>query len=679
MSDQAYEDDEKRGSNVGKTTVLETYGTDLTKLAAEGKIDNIIGRDQEIARVSQILSRKKKNNPILIGEPGVGKSAIAEGLALRIHQKRVSRSLYDKRVIDLDVGSLVAGTKYRGQFEERMKAVIDEVNKNPNVILFIDEIHSIVGAGGSSGSLDAANMIKPALAKGDLQCIGATTLSEYREHIEKDGALVRRFQQVMVDPTSEEDTITILKSIKESYEDHHNIRYTDEAIIECVRLTSRYITDRNHPDKAIDALDESGSKVSITDVNVPKNITDLEESLDRIKEAKLDSVKRQKFEEAADLRDQEKDIRGQLEYANQMWERELRKNRKVVDVSDVSRVVSMMAGVPVDKVNEKESKALKSMDINMKNSIIGQDDAVNKVVKAIKRNRSGLRDPNRPVGSFIFLGPTGVGKTQLSKVLAKTLYEGRDSLIRIDMSEYMEKFSVSRLIGSPPGYVGHEEGGQLTEAVRRKPYSVILLDEIEKAHPDVFNLLLQVLDEGHLTDSLGRKISFKNSVIIMTSNVGTRNLKDFGTGVGFDTGLVAVETKTKDILDKALKRAFSPEFLNRVDDVIIFNSLTRENIGNIVNIELDMFKKRLSDINFELSVNSKAVEFICDQGFDSDNGARPLRRSIQKYIEDPLSELLIDNESEGGGKITITHKKDSDELDIKVKFIPSEVDKEKDS
>lgn len=670
----------KGDNKKSKTPVLDNFGRDLTKLAEEGKIDSVIGRDKEIDRVSQILSRRKKNNPILIGEPGVGKSAIAEGLAIRIHQKKVSRVLFNKRIVSVDLAALVAGTKYRGQFEERLKALINEINNNDEVIIFLDEIHTIVGAGGSSGSLDAANMIKPALARGELQCIGATTLNEYREHIEKDGALERRFQKVVVDPTSEEDTLEILNSIKEIYENHHNVTYTEEAIKACVKLTSRYVTDRNHPDKAIDALDESGSKVNITNIVVPKIITDLEESLERISEEKIKTVKKQKYEDAAKLRDQEKEVKSQLEEHTSLWEEELKKNRKIVDEHDVAKVVSMVTGVPVDKVSTKESKSLQKMGDVMRSKVIGQDKAVDKVVKAIKRNRSGLKDPNRPVGSFIFLGPTGVGKTQLCKVLAQSMYEGRDSLVRIDMSEYMEKFAISRLIGSPPGYVGHDEGGELTEAIRRKPYSIILFDEIEKAHPDVFNLLLQVLDEGHLTDSIGRKVDFKNTIIIMTSNIGVRNLKDFGTGVGFQTTVKSSteDVVTKGIIEKAMKKAFSPEFLNRVDDVIVFDSLDRKDLDQIVRIEVGHLVKRLESLDFTVNITEEAIGFISEKGHDPEYGARPLKRAIQKYVEDPVAECIIDNPGKENGIVTISFDQNDEELTINIEF-PEEVEEKTDN
>lgn len=665
-----------------KSPVLDQFGRDLSKLADEGKIDPIIGRDKEIKRVSQILSRKKKNNPILIGEPGVGKSAIAEGLALMIKNKKVSRVLFGKRIVSLDLGTLVAGTKYRGQFEERMKSVIDEVTKDNSIILFIDEIHTIVGAGGTSGSLDAANMIKPALARGEMQCIGATTLNEYRENIEKDGALERRFQKVDILPTSDSDTLLILESIKESYEDHHNVRFTDAALRACIDLTSRYVTDRNQPDKAIDALDESGSKVNILDIDVPEEITNLEEKIELINVEKVLAVKQQKYEEAAKLRDTESGLEKNLLEAKTEWEKSLKDNRKIVNESDVAEVVSMTTGIPLSKISSDESGTLVKMDINIKNEVIGQDHAVTKVVKAIKRNRSGLKDPNRPIGSFIFLGPTGVGKTQLTKVLADHMFEGKSSLVRVDMSEYMEKFAVSRLIGAPPGYVGHDEGGQLTEAVRRKPYSVILFDEIEKAHPDVFNLLLQVLDDGRLTDSMGRVVDFKNTIIIMTSNVGIRSLKDFGQGVGFrDNSLENDKTNSEAILMKSLKKKFPPEFLNRVDDTVIFNQLSKDNIHEIVKIELDILEQRVEKLGYKMKIGKKAINFISEKGYDPEYGARPLKRVIQKYVEDPIAEQMIETPGGRKGIISISYTKGSDDLDVDMKitkFIEPEAENESD-
>ncbi|MBX7201498.1 MAG: ATP-dependent Clp protease ATP-binding subunit [Bacteroidia bacterium] len=651
-----------------KTPVLDNFGRDLTRAADEGKLDPIVGREKEIERVSQILSRRKKNNPILIGEPGVGKSAIAEGLALRIVQKKVSRVLFDKRVITLDLASLVAGTKYRGQFEERMKAVLNELEKSPDVILFIDEIHTIVGAGGASGSLDASNMFKPALARGEIQCIGATTLDEYRQYIEKDGALERRFQKVIVDPTSEEETLQILNNIKGKYEDHHNVVYTPDALKACVLLTQRYVSDRHLPDKAIDALDEAGSRVHITNINVPQNILDIEQKIEAIKAEKIQVVKSQKYEEAARLRDKEKNLIEQLEAAKKAWEEETRNNRQTVTEDNVAEVVAMMTGVPTQRIAQNESSRLVKMYDQIKDKVIGQDDAIRKVVKAIQRNRAGLKDPNRPIGSFIFLGPTGVGKTQLAKVLSKYLFDSDDALIRIDMSEYMEKFAVSRLIGAPPGYVGYEEGGQLTEKVRRKPYSVILLDEIEKAHPDVFNLLLQVLDDGQLTDSLGRKIDFKNAIIIMTSNIGSRQLKDFGQGVGFSTGakMASSSDHERGVVENALKKAFAPEFLNRVDDVIMFNSLSKENINQIIDIELSQLYKRIENMGYKIKLEENARDFIVEKGFDAQFGARPLKRAIQKYVEDPLAEQIIGASLQEGDTIALSFDEEKKEISLKV-------------
>ncbi len=645
-----------------KTPVLDNFGRDLTKMAEENKLDPVVGREKEIERVSQILSRRKKNNPLLIGDPGVGKSAIAEGLALRIVRRKVSRVLFDKRVVSLDLASLVAGTKYRGQFEERMKALMNELEKNDDIILFIDELHTIVGAGGATGSLDASNMFKPALARGEIQCIGATTLDEYRQHIEKDGALERRFQKVMVDPTNLEETLQILNNIKDRYEDHHNVNYTDEALKACVQLTARYVTDRHLPDKAIDALDEAGSRVHITSIRVPKDIMELEKKLEEIRDLKIQVVKKQKYEEAARLRDDEKNLENQLQEAQARWEEEVKKNRETVSEENVAEVVAMMTGIPVQRVAQQESKRLSGMGSDMKKEIIGQDEAVDKIVKAIQRNRAGLKDPKKPIGSFIFLGPTGVGKTQLAKELAKSLFDSEDNLVRIDMSEYMEKFAVSRLVGAPPGYVGYEEGGQLTEKVRRKPYSVVLLDEIEKAHPDVFNLLLQALDDGHMTDSLGRKVDFKNTIIIMTSNIGTSRLKDFGTGVGFGTGArqQGKGDLEKGVIETALKRAFAPEFLNRIDDVVLFNTLSKENIVKIIDIELRKLYGRINELGYEVNMTEKAKLFIADKGFDEKYGARPLARAIQKYVEDPLAEQIINSEIEEGDTIMIALKKNKE-------------------
>ncbi len=638
-----------------KTPVLDNFGRDLTKLAEENKLDPVVGRSKEIERVSQILSRRKKNNPLLIGEPGVGKSAIAEGLALRIVQKKVSRILYNKRVITLDLASLVAGTKYRGQFEERMKAVMNELEKNRDIILFIDEIHTIVGAGGATGSLDASNMFKPALARGEVQCIGATTLDEYRQHIEKDGALERRFQKVIVEPTSIDETIEILQNIRERYEDHHNVRYTDEALTACVSLTNRYISDRFLPDKAIDALDEAGSRVHIINMNVPKQILELEEKLEDVRVLKNEVVKKQRYEEAAKLRDDEKRLEKELEDAQATWEEESKQHREIVDAEQVADVVSMMSGIPVTKIATAESNKLAELPNVLKKKLIGQDEAVDKVARAIQRNRAGLKDPNKPIGSFIFLGQTGVGKTQLTKVLARELFDSEDALIRIDMSEYMEKFAISRLVGAPPGYVGYEEGGQLTEKVRRKPYAVILLDEIEKAHPDIFNMLLQVLDDGYLTDSLGRKIDFRNTIIIMTSNIGARQIKDFGQGVGFGTAAKKAQEgdHNRGVIEKALKKAFAPEFLNRIDDVVVFNSLEKEDIHKIIDIELKKVVHRIEDLGYKIELSKEAKEFIADKGFDKQYGARPLKRAIQKYIEDLLAEEIVNNRLTEGDQIVL--------------------------
>lgn len=651
-----------------KTPVLDNFGRDLTQLAEEGKLDPVVGREKEIQRVSQILSRRKKNNPLLIGEPGVGKSAIAEGLALRIVKRKVSRILFNKRVVTLDLASLVAGTKYRGQFEERMKAVMNELEKNDDIILFIDEIHTIVGAGGATGSLDASNMFKPALARGEIQCIGATTLDEYRQYIEKDGALERRFQKVLIEPTTVEETIQILNNIKGKYEEHHNVDYTPEAIEACVKLTNRYMTERFLPDKAIDALDEAGSRVHITNLDVPKQILELEKKLEEVKETKNTVVKKQKYEEAAKLRDDEKRIEKELALAQEKWEEESKQHREIVTEDNVADVVSMMTGIPVNKVAQTESNKLAQLPELIKGKVIGQDEAVAKVVKAIQRNRAGLKDPNKPIGSFIFLGQTGVGKTQLAKVLAKELFDSDDALVRIDMSEYMEKFAISRLIGAPPGYVGYEEGGQLTEKVRRKPYAVILLDEIEKAHPDVFNMLLQVLDDGYLTDSLGRKIDFRNSIIIMTSNIGARKLKDFGQGVGF--GTAAKEAQASDnarsIIENALKKAFAPEFLNRIDDVVVFNALEKEDINKIIDIELVKLVNRIKDLGYTLKLSKKAKDYIADKGFDKQYGARPLKRAIQKYIEDALAEEIINSQINEGDKISMDYDAKAEELKIKI-------------
>ena len=649
-----------------KTPVLDNFGRDLTFLASQGKLDPVIGREKEIERVSQILSRRKKNNPLLIGEPGVGKSAIAEGLALRIIEKKVSRILYNKRVVTLDLASIVAGTKYRGQFEERMKAVMNEIEKNDNIILFIDEIHTIVGAGGATGSLDASNMFKPALARGEIQCIGATTLDEYRQYIEKDGALERRFQKIIIEPTSIDETIEILQNIKDKYESHHNVNYTDEALIACVKLTDRYVSDRFLPDKAIDAMDEAGSRVHITNMDVPKNVINLEVSLESVKEKKNEVVKKQKYEEAAKLRDDEKRIEKELLAAQDKWQEDLKLHRETVTEDDISEVVSMITGIPINKIAKAELNQLSKLDKNISGKVIGQDEAVGKVVKAIQRNRAGIKDPNKPIGSFIFLGQTGVGKTQLAKILSSELFNGADSLIRVDMSEYMEKFAISRLIGAPPGYIGYEEGGQLTEKVRRKPYSVILLDEIEKAHPDVFNMLLQILDEGVMTDSLGRKIDFKNTIIIMTSNLGARQVKDFGNGVGFGTEAVkSQESKNiRSTIEKSLKKAFSPEFLNRIDEIVIFNSLEKEDLKKIISIELEKLKSRIKDLGYEIKISKKAVNFLCEKGYDKKYGARPLKRAIQNYIEDLIAEEIVQSKLKKGNNIKIDWNGKSEKLDL---------------
>jgi ATP-dependent Clp protease ATP-binding subunit ClpC len=649
-----------------KTPVLDNFGRDLTKAAEEGRLDPIVGRDRELERIAQILSRRKKNNPVLIGEPGVGKSAIAEGLALRIAARKVPRTLHNKRVVMLDIASLVAGTKYRGQFEERMKALLNELEKNRDVILFIDEIHTIVGAGGASGSLDASNMFKPALARGEIQCIGATTLDEYRNYIEKDGALERRFQKILVDATTIEETKIILQNIKERYEDHHLVRYTDEAIDACVTLTERYISDRALPDKSIDALDEAGSRVHLKHLNVPKEILDLEKKIEDAKQSKTEAIKMQKYEEAAKHRDLEKELNVKLEKARKRWDEEADKHREIVTDEDVAEVIAMMTGVPVTRVAQNESVRLLNIEDELAGKVIGQDEAIKKIAKSIRRNRVGLKDPNRPIGSFIFLGPTGVGKTYLAKVLSKYLFDTDDALIRIDMSEYMEKFAVTRLIGAPPGYVGYEEGGQLTEKVRRKPFSIVLLDEIEKAHPDVFHLLLQVLDDGQLTDSLGRKVDFKNTIIIMTSNIGTRQLKEFGTGVGFATSSKESSKAgyAKSVLENALKKAFAPEFLNRVDDVIIFNNLEKEEIHKIIDIELSGVFMRLNEKGISLKLTNEARDFIIEKGWDPNYGARPLKRAIQKFIEDPLAEELISKDFSSPTEITMDYFNENDELTI---------------
>ncbi len=676
----AYDDDDDReefeqmrkptgnlGSAKSKTPTLDNFGRDLTSLARDGKLDPVIGREKEIERVSQILSRRKKNNPLLIGEPGVGKSAIAEGLALRIQQKKVSRVLFGKRVITLDLASLVAGTKYRGQFEERMKAIMTELEKNRDVILFIDELHTIVGAGSSTGSLDASNMFKPALARGEIQCIGATTLDEYRQYIEKDGALERRFQKVMVEPTSIDETIQILNQIKDKYEEHHNVVYTDEAILACVNLTSRYITDRFLPDKAIDAMDEAGSRVYIKNMKVPTEIIDFEKKIEDIKDLKQKAVKAQDYLEARKLKDEEERLQMELNSAQDQWDKDVKEKKETVSEESVAEVVSMMSGVPVTKVGKNELDKLAGMDTNLNGKVIGQEDAVKKVVKAIQRNRAGLKDPNRPIGTFIFLGTTGVGKTELAKVMARELFDSDEALIRIDMSEYMEKFAVSRLVGAPPGYVGYEEGGQLTEAVRRKPYAVVLLDEIEKAHPDVFNILLQILDEGHVTDSLGRKIDFRNTIIILTSNIGTRDIKDFGDGVGFGTNAKKSnsDSRTRSTIENALKKAFAPEFLNRIDDIVIFNSLERTDISKIIDIELGKLYSRLEKLGYKVDLTTEAKDFISEKGWDKDFGARPLKRAIQKYIEDLLAEMLVNKQLTEGETVTLDLNEAKDGLEGK--------------
>jgi len=660
---------EKKGAEKSRTPVLDNFGRDLTRLAEDNKLDPIVGREKEIERVAQILSRRKKNNPILIGEPGVGKTAIAEGLALRIVQKKVSRVLFGKRVVTLDLASLVAGTKYRGQFEERMKAVMNELEKSPDVILFIDELHTIVGAGGASGSLDASNMFKPALARGEIQCIGATTLDEYRQYIEKDGALARRFQMVMVDSTSVDETIQILENIKEKYEDHHHVSYTSEALAACVKLSDRYISDRFLPDKAIDVMDEAGARVHINNIHVPDDIVKFEEAIEDVKKEKNRVVKSQKYEEAAQLRDKEKKLIEQLDLAKARWEEKTRTEKYTVTEDNVADVVGMMTGIPSNRIAQKESNKLLGMADQLSGRVIGQEEAIKKLTKAIQRTRVGLKDPKKPIGSFIFLGPTGVGKTELAKVLASYLFDKDDAIIRIDMSEYMEKFSVSRLVGAPPGYVGYEEGGQLTEKVRRKPYSVVLLDEIEKAHPDVFNILLQVLDDGILTDGLGRRVDFRNTIIIMTSNIGVRDLKDFGAGIGFTTKAKQdnEEETMKSTIQSALKRAFSPEFLNRLDDVIVFNSLQREHIHKIIDITLGKLFARILTLGYNVELTEKAKDFLAEKGYDHQFGARPLNRAIQKYLEDPVAEEILKGEVSDGGTIMADYEGTGDVLTIKSK------------
>ena len=665
-SNDPYSSQRKQGNSKSRTPVLDNFGRDVSRLAEEGKLDPIIGRETEIERVSQILSRRKKNNPILIGEPGVGKTAIVEGLAVRILQKKVSRTLFNKRVVMLDLAALVAGTKYRGQFEERMKAIMNELEKAKDVILFIDEIHTIVGAGGATGSLDASNIFKPALARGELQCIGASTLDEYRQYIEKDGALDRRFQKVMINPPSVDEAIHILHNIKGKYEEFHNVDYSDAAIVACVKLSERYVTDRFLPDKAIDVLDEVGARTHLKNIHVPKYIEDLERQIEEVKEKKNQAVKNQQYEKAADLRDNESKLLRRLEQGKEEWEEESKSKRYPVGEEEIAEVVSMMTGIPVTRVAQSESKKLVKMTEDIRKMIIGQDEAITKITKAIQRNRVGLKDPSKPIGSFIFLGPTGVGKTQLAKALAKYLFDSEDALIRIDMTEYMEKFSISRLIGAPPGYVGYEEGGQLTEKIRRKPYSVVLLDEIEKAHPDIYNILLQVLDDGQLTDGLGRKVDFKNTLIIMTSNIGVRQLKDFGQGVGFATSArqTHVEDHTKGVIENALKKTFSPEFLNRIDDVVIFNSLEKEHIFKIIDISLADLYKRLNGLDFVLELTDEAKDFVANKGFDPQFGARPLHRAIQKYIEDPLAEFILSETPENGSVLKAVLDKENEKIII---------------
>ena len=660
----------RRSSSKSKTPVLDNFGRDITKMAEEDRLDPIVGREEEIERVSQILSRRKKNNPILIGEPGVGKTAIVEGLALRIVERKVSRVLFDKRLIMLDLAALVAGTKYRGQFEERMKAIMNELEKNSDIILFIDEIHTIVGAGGATGSLDASNIFKPALARGEIQVIGASTLDEYRQYIEKDGALARRFLQVMVDPPSDEETLEILRNLQGKYEDYHNVNYDDDALEAAVKLSSRYITERFLPDKAIDVMDEAGARVHLQNITVPKNVLDLEEKIEEVKDQKNDVVKSQQYEKAAQLRDTEKKLIEQLDREKAKWEEDVKSLRFPVTEEDIAEVIAMTTNIPVKRIAESEGTRLLKMDDELRKQVIGQDNAIEKITKAIQRNRVGLKDPKRPIGSFIFLGPTGVGKTELAKSLSRYLFDTEDSLIRIDMSEYMEKFSVSRLIGAPPGYVGYEEGGQLTEKVRRKPYSVVLLDEIEKAHPDVFNILLQVLDDGQLTDGLGRKVDFKNTLIIMTSNIGARQLKDFGKGVGFATKAregSALEADARGIIQKALNKAFSPEFLNRVDDVVIFNSLGKEDIRSIIDISMKHVLKRIGELGYQLELTDEAKDFLGDKGFDPQYGARPLNRAIQKYIEDPLAEEILSSNVKEGETLIVTTDEEKTKLVISKK------------
>jgi ATP-dependent Clp protease ATP-binding subunit ClpC len=662
----------KSGATSSNTPALDSFSRDLTDLANKGKLDPIVGRDSEIERVSQILARRKKNNPVLIGDPGVGKSAIAEGLALRIIQRKVSRNLLNKRVVSLDMGSIVAGTKYRGQFEERMKAIIEELKRNPDVIVFIDELHTLVGAGGSSGSLDASNMVKPALARGEFQCVGATTLNEYRQYIEKDGALERRFQKVLVEPPTVEETIIILNNIKSKYEEHHNVEYTEDAILNCVKLTERYITDRNFPDKALDALDEAGSRSQLTQVKVPDSLVAHEKNLEKATEEKKLCVKKQDYEGAAKFRDLERKIRANIEAETEIWEKKLKEKRKIVDGEKVAEVVSMMTGIPLQKISQNETEKLASMGETLKTRVIGQDEAVEKITKAILRNRIGLKDPNRPIGSFIFLGPTGVGKTQLAKELAKFVFGDSDAMIRVDMSEYMEKFNSTKLIGAPPGYVGHEEGGQLTEKVRRKPYSVILFDEIEKAHPDIFNTLLQILDEGMITDGLGRKINFKNCLIILTSNVGQRKAAEFGGGVGFGSQKEeAREKESKNTIKKELEKMFPPEFINRLDEIIYFNSLSQEDLIKIIDVEIKKMTPRFEEIGYKITITKDLKEKIAENGYDPKFGARPLKRLLQKYIEDTIAELVVLKKVSEGSKITLSFdpkKAEGGEPPVKVKI-----------
>ena len=669
--DDDYSGDFRSSSGNSKTPALDNFSRDLTELAQKGELDPIVGRDSEIERVSQILARRKKNNPVLIGEPGVGKSAIAEGLALRIIQRKVSKNLLNKRVMILDIGSVVAGTKYRGQFEERIKAILEELRKNRDIIIFIDELHTIVGAGGASGSLDASNMFKPALARGEIQCIGATTLNEYRTYIEKDAALERRFQKIIVDPPTPAETLTILKNIKIKYEDHHNVEYTNEAIEVCVRLTERYITDRNFPDKALDALDEAGSRAQLTQVKVPDTLLKLEENLEKTREDKKGAVAKQDYEAAAKYRDLEKKITLNIELETKAWETKMKERRKIVDADMVAEVVAMMTGMPLQKITQSENQKLAQLEYVLKSKVIGQQEAVGKISKAILRNRLGLKDPNRPIGSFIFLGPTGVGKTQLAKELAENIFGDKDALIRVDMSEYAEKFNSTKLIGAPPGYVGHEDGGQLTEKVRRKPYSVVLFDEIEKAHPDIFNTLLQILDEGHITDGLGRKINFKNCLIILTSNVGQRKASDFGKSVGFETTDNST-SNSNEIIRKELIKTFSPEFLNRIDEVIYFNSLSKENLLEIIEVEIKKMTPRFEEIGYKITISKDLKEKIAERGYDPKYGARPLKRLLQKYVEDTIAELAINEKIRQGSKITLSfdaNKNIEVENPIKVKIV----------